>query len=58
LETIVFRKKTTMEKVVGTLTTLKKAMLEKATTQKKEAQKMETMMVNLKTQGSVHEEVT
>ncbi len=47
-----------MEKVVGTLTTLKKAMLEKATTQKKEAQKMETMMVNLKTQGSVHEEVT
>ncbi len=58
METIVFRKKTTMEKVVGTLTTLKKAMLEKATTQKKEAQKMETMMVNLKTQGSVHEEVT
>jgi hypothetical protein len=32
-------------------------MLKKATTQKKEAQKMETMMANLKIQGSVHEEV-
>jgi len=47
-----------LEKVARTTTISKKAMLEKVTTQKKEAQKMETMMVDLKTQGSVHAEVT
>jgi hypothetical protein len=58
LEIINAKKKTMLEKVAWMMTTSKKAMLKKTTIQKKEVQKMETMMAYLKIQRSVHEKIT